>query len=190
LTTCCLFGEDNLSGIVTATLFLNIHQIKSWRHLMAQRSLNKVMLLGNLGRDPEVRYTSSGKAVTTFTVATSLRWRDQEGNDQERTEWHRVVAWGRLGEICGEYLSKGKQVYIEGRIQTRDWEDQDGNKRTTIEIIANDIIMLGGAGASQGRGSEDTQKKPAASSSIPQGETPRRTDDRISPPPPEDEIPF
>ena len=156
---------------------------------MAQRSLNKVMLLGNLGRDPEVRYTSSGKAVATFTVATSHRWRDQEGNDQERTEWHRVVAWGRLGEICGEYLGKGKQVYIEGRIQTRDWEDQDGNKRTTVEIIASDIIMLGGPGPTQGRG-EDAPKKHAPVSSKVQSEPPRRIEEKYTPPPPEDEIPF
>jgi len=159
---------------------------------MAQRSLNKVLLLGNLGRDPEVRYTASGKAVATFTVATSSRWKDQDGNDQERTEWHRVVAWGRLGEVCGDYLSKGKQVFIEGRIQTREWEDQDGNKRTTVEIIANDLIMLGGGGASEDRRGEESQRRqgPAAaarSSAAP----PRRSDDKFrEPPPPEDDIPF
>lgn len=157
---------------------------------MAQRSLNKVMLLGNLGRDPEVRYTSSGKAVATFTVATSQRWRDQDGNDQERTEWHRVVAWGRLGEICGEYLSKGKQVYVEGRIQSRDWEDQDGNKRTTVEIVAGDIIMLGGGGSGSGKGPEDAQKRFPAGSSKSEHESSRRIEDRSGPPPPEDEIPF
>lgn len=159
---------------------------------MAQRSLNKVLLLGNLGRDPEVRYTASGKAVATFTVATSSRWKDQDGNDQERTEWHRVVAWGRLGEVCGDYLSKGKQVFIEGRIQTREWEDQDGNKRTTVEIIANDLIMLGGGGASEDRRGEESQRRqgpPAAARSS--AAPPRRTDDRFrEPPPPEDDIPF
>lgn len=161
---------------------------------MAERSLNKVMLLGRLGRDPEVRYTSSGKAVATFTLATSYRWRNQDGNDQESTEWHRIVAWGRLGEICGEYLSKGKQVYLEGRIQSRDWEDQDGNKRTTVEIVAADMIMLGtGAGQGQSRGPDESRgrqgqgrepaKKPQDSS--------RKSDDRsYYPPPPEDEIPF
>ncbi|MFH0958575.1 MAG: single-stranded DNA-binding protein [Pseudomonadota bacterium] len=113
---------------------------------MAQRSLNKALLLGNVGKDPEVRYTASGKAVATFSLATSQRWKDQDGNDQEKTEWHRIVAWGRLGEICGEYLSKGKQVYVEGRIQSREWEDQDGNKRVTVEIVANDMILLGGTG--------------------------------------------
>jgi single-strand DNA-binding protein len=158
---------------------------------MAQRSLNKVLLLGNLGRDPEVRYTASGKAVTTFTLATSQRWRDQDGNDQERTEWHRVVAWGRLGEIAGEYLNKGKQVFVEGRIQTREWEDQESNKRTTVEIIASDIIMLGGTGFSQQRDSDDRSARPAARQSRPPGETQKKAEEGHSyPPPPEDDIPF
>ncbi len=159
---------------------------------MAQRSLNKVLLLGNLGRDPEVRYTASGKAVTTFTLATSQRWRDQDGNDQERTEWHRVVAWGRLGEIAGEYLSKGKQVFVEGRIQTREWEDQEGNRRTTVEIIASDIIMMGGSGYSQQRDADERSAKPAARQSRPAGETQKKAEEGQSyaPPPPEDEIPF
>jgi single-strand DNA-binding protein len=157
---------------------------------MAQRSLNKVMLLGNLGRDPEVRYTASGKAVATFTVATSLTWRDQEGTDQEKTEWHRIVAWGRLGEICGEYLSKGQKVYIEGRIQSRDWEDQDGNRRTTVEIVANDMIMLGGAGASQERGAEDSRRRAQPAGSKRQTAPGGAGERPYYPPPPEDEIPF
>ncbi len=158
---------------------------------MAQRSLNKVLLLGNLGRDPEVRYTASGKAVATFTLATSSKWRDQDGNDQERTEWHRVVAWGRLGEVCGEYLSKGKQVFIEGRIQTRDWEDQDGNRRTTVEIIANDMIMLGGSGGTQGRDYEERPRSQTPSRPRSGDSGTRRGDDsRHGPPPPEDDIPF
>ena len=158
---------------------------------MAQRSLNKVLLLGNLGRDPEVRYTASGKAVATFTIATSQRWKDQDGNDQERTEWHRVVAWGRLGEVCGEYLSKGKQVFIEGRIQTREWEDQDGNKRTTVEIIANDMIMLGGGNYSQDRQGESAQRRQGPAPSRAAGEGSKRVDERSNnPPPPEDDIPF
>lgn len=158
---------------------------------MAQRSLNKVMLLGNLGRDPEVRYTAAGKAVATFSLATSFSWRDQDGADQERTEWHRVVAWGRLGEICGEYLSKGKQVYIEGRIQSREWEDQDGNRRTTVEIIANDMIMLGGGGYVQDRGAEGTRSKPVSRPARRPEESPDRGNDRsYYPPPPEDDIPF
>ncbi len=156
---------------------------------MAQRSMNKVMLLGNLGRDPEVRYTASGKAVATFTVATSFQWRDQDGNNQERTEWHRVVAWGRLGEVCGEYLSKGKQVFIEGRIQSREWEDQDGNKRTTVEIIANDMIMLGGGGQSQSRTDQEQPRRQAPPSGRPAAPAARKIDDYY-PPPPEDDIPF
>jgi single-strand DNA-binding protein len=156
---------------------------------MAGRSLNKVMLLGHLGKDPEVRYTSSGRAMATFTLATSQTWRDQEGNDQERTEWHRVVAWGRLGEICGEYLGKGKQVFIEGRIQSRDWEDQDGNKRTTVEIIANDMIMLGGSGQGQGRSQSDYGQRRSEGQSRPAAEPRRQVDDRYVPPP-EDDIPF
>ena len=162
---------------------------------MAPRSLNKVMLLGYLGKDPEVRYTASGKAMATFSLATSFQWRDQDGNDQERTEWHRVVAWGRLGEVCGEYLSRGKQVFIEGRIQSRDWEDQEGNKRTTVEIIATDMILLGGA-AGQNRESRDYDERPQKRQPPQQrsrqgGEAPRRSDSsRYEPPPPEDEIPF
>jgi single-strand DNA-binding protein len=158
---------------------------------MAPRSLNKVMLIGHLGKDPEVRYTASGKAVATFTLATSQQWRDQDGNDQERTEWHRVVAWGRLGEVCGEYLSKGRQAFIEGRIQTRDWEDQDGNKRTTVEIVANDLILLGGGGQSQNRApSEGPRRQPSGGQSRGPAQAPKRQDDKYDPPPPEDDIPF
>ncbi len=158
---------------------------------MAQRSLNKALLLGNVGKDPEVRYTASGRAVATFSLATSQRWKDQDGNDQEKTEWHRIVAWGRLGEICGEFLSKGKQVYVEGRIQTREWEDQDGNKRVTVEIVANDIILLGGMGG-QGRPHEEGARKTAPTAGQSTGSTRSRTDDRGMnyPPPPDDDIPF
>jgi len=107
--------------------------------------INKVMLIGRLGQDPEVRYTPDGTAVANFSIATSEEWKDKNsGEKRERTEWHRIVAWRRLGEICGEYLSKGRQVYIEGRIQTRSWEDKDGNKRYTTEIIASDVQFLGG----------------------------------------------
>ena len=106
-------------------------------------SVNKVILVGNLGRDPEVRHTQTGKAVANFTLATSRKWRDKDGQQQEQTEWHKIVAWDRLAEICTEYLSKGRQVYIEGRLQTRDWEDKEGNKRWTTEIVALDMKMLG-----------------------------------------------
>jgi single-strand DNA-binding protein len=106
--------------------------------------INKAIIVGRLGRDPELRYTPSGVAVANFSVATSEEWKDKDsGEKRERTEWHRIVAFARLGEICGEYLAKGKQVYIEGRIQTRDWEDQNGVKRYTTEIVANQMQMLG-----------------------------------------------
>ncbi len=105
-------------------------------------SLNKVLLIGNLGADPELRYTPSGAAVANFTMATREQWTTKEGEKQDRTEWHRIVAWRRLGEICGEYLHKGSLVYIEGRLQTRSWEDRDGNKRYTTEIIALGMQML------------------------------------------------
>ena len=118
--------------------------------------INKAILIGRLGSDPEVRYTPSGVAVANFSIATSEEWKDRDtGEKKERTEWHRIVAWRRLGEICGEYLSKGKQVYVEGRIQTRSWDDRDGNKRYTTEIVATDVQFLGsrddaGAGRPQG----------------------------------------
>ena len=106
--------------------------------------INKAILVGNLGRDPEIRYTASGMAVANFSIATTERWKDKStGEMQDKTEWHKIVAWGKLGEICGEYLSKGRQVYIEGRIQTREWQDKDGNKRYTTEIVANEMKMLG-----------------------------------------------
>jgi len=104
--------------------------------------VNRVMLIGRLGRDPEVRYTQSGKSVTDFSLATNERWVDSDGNRQDRTEWHNIVVWGKLAEICGQYLKKGKLVYIEGRLQTREWDDRDGNKRRTTEIVANNMQML------------------------------------------------
>ena len=108
-------------------------------------SLNKTMLIGNLGRDPEVRYTQSGTAVATLSVATNERWNTAEGEKAERTEWHRVVAFGKLAEICGQHLAKGRTVYIEGRLQTRAWE-KDGDKRSVTEIIAGSVQVLGGNG--------------------------------------------
>src|SRR3990172_10055992 len=108
--------------------------------------VNKVILVGNLGKDPEIRYTPGGVAVANFTLATSENWTSKEGKKETKTEWHRIVAFGRLAEICGEYLNKGKQVYIEGRIQTRQWEDKDGNKRYTTEIVAQTMQFLGAAG--------------------------------------------
>lgn len=105
--------------------------------------INKAIIVGRLGKDPEMRYMPDGTAVASFSVATSEDWKDKAtGEKKERTEWHRIVAFRKLGEICGEYLSKGKQVYIEGRIQTRAWDDKDGNKRYTTEIVASDMQML------------------------------------------------
>jgi len=109
-------------------------------------SLNKVMLIGNLGRDPEIRYLPSGKPVANFSMATTEVWTNKDGKKEERTEWHRIVAFGKLAEICSEHLSKGRQVYVEGRMQTRDWEDKNGQKRTTTEIIALRMVMLGAKG--------------------------------------------
>lgn len=119
---------------------------------MSSRGVNKAILIGNLGADPEVRQTQSGRSVATFNVATSERWKDKQGTLQERTEWHRVVAWTPLAEIAGQYLTKGSQVYVEGRIQSRQWEDREGQKRYTTEIVANQMVLLGGRGGGSGGG--------------------------------------
>ena len=105
--------------------------------------VNKAILVGNLGRDPEMRHTPNGQAVVNFTLATSENWTDKSGERQERTEWHRIVVWGKTAEMCNQYLSKGRTVYIEGRIQTREWEDKDGNKRYTTEINAQTVQFIG-----------------------------------------------
>ena len=105
--------------------------------------VNKVILVGRLGRDPELRYTQGGQPVANFTLATDERWTNKDGERQERTEWHRIVAWRKLAEFCGEYLSKGRLVYVEGKLQTRDWEDKEGNKRKTTEIVADRINFVG-----------------------------------------------
>ena len=107
------------------------------------RGLNKVMIIGHLGKDPEMRYTPSGRAVTTFSVATNRSWVTTDGDRKTDTEWFNVVAWGSLAEICAQYLSKGKQVYVEGRLQTRQWEDSDQRQHVNVEIVANEMIMLG-----------------------------------------------
>lgn len=112
--------------------------------------INKVILIGNLGRDPELRYTASGTAVANFTLATHRKYKDRDGNMQEETEWHRIVAWARTAEIVNQYCQKGKQVYIEGRIQTRQWEDREGQTKYTTEIIAENLQMLGGPGGGGG----------------------------------------
>lgn len=104
--------------------------------------VNRVILVGRLGKDPEMRYTAGGAPVTHFSLATDESWKDQNGERQKRTEWHNIVVWNKLAETCNQYLSKGKMVYIEGRIQTREWDDKDGNKRRTTEIVASDMRML------------------------------------------------
>jgi single-strand DNA-binding protein len=129
------------------------------------RGINKVILVGNLGQDPEVKYMPSGGAVCNITLATTDSWKDKNsGEKQERTEWHRVVFFNRLAEIAGEYLRKGSQVYVEGRLQTRKWQDKDGQERYTTEIVASDMQMLGGRG---GSGSEDpTARNPGSSMNV------------------------
>lgn len=116
--------------------------------------INKAILVGNLGRDPELRYTSSGTAVANFSIATTERWTSKDGEKQERTSWHKIVAWGRLGEVCGEYLKKGKQVYIEGQIEYREYEDRDGVTRYVTEIKAREMQMLGRKGDEDAEGAD------------------------------------
>ena len=122
--------------------------------------VNKAILIGNLGADPEARYTQSGQAVTNFRIATSERWNDRNGQSQERTEWHRVVTFGRLAETCRDYLKKGRQVYVEGRIQTRQWDDRDGNKRYTTEIVAQTVRFLGGRAGGERSGPSEPPPYP------------------------------
>jgi single-strand DNA-binding protein len=126
-------------------------------------SINKVILIGNLGRDPEVRYLPDGAAVTNISVATTDTWKDKSGEKQERTEWHRVAFFGRLAEIAGEYLKKGSQVYIEGSLRTRKWQDKDGQDRYTTEIVASEMKMLG----SRGGGAEPMTREPAPAAAAP-----------------------
>ena len=158
---------------------------------MAGSGVNKVILIGNLGKDPEVRYTPGGQAVANFTIATNENWTDKQGQKQERTEWHRVVVWGKTAENCGEYLSKGRQVYIEGRLQTREWTNKEGAKQYTTEVVANPVggvvFLSGGDRSGGGRGA---------------GRSGSQSDDFGAPPPgideagsgparaPDDDIPF
>jgi len=142
---------------------------------MAGTGVNKAILIGNLGRDPELRYTASGTAVANFTLATNESWNNKQGEREERTEWHRIVAWGRTGELCAQYLSKGRTVYVEGRIQTREWEDREGQKRRTTEIVAQNVQFLGGRGGSGGGGGGPRDDEPP---------------DDGPPGPPDDDVPF
>ena len=120
------------------------------------KSVNKVILIGNLGKDPEVKYTPNGTALAKFSLATNERYKDKEGNWQDRTEWHNIVAWQRTAEIAGEYLKKGRSVYIEGRIQTRSWDDKEtGQKKYMTEIVAQDLVLLGGGGRGESGGDSE-----------------------------------
>jgi single-strand DNA-binding protein len=138
-------------------------------------TVNKVILIGRLGKDPEIKYLPSGAPVAKFTLATDEVFRDKSGEQQKRTEWHTIVAWNKLAEICGEYLTKGKQVFIEGSIRSRQWEDQSGNKRTAYEIVARNMTMLGSkADAERYAASEEraTPERPAAAAGTPSSEGP------------------
>jgi len=160
--------------------------------------VNKVILIGNLGADPEVRFTPGGQAVANFRIATSETWNDKNGQKQERTEWHRIVVWGKLAELCGEYLKKGRQCYVEGRLQTREWTDKENRKNYTTEVVANSVVFLGGRDAGAGEGMGRSRGSGAGSYSRGGGED-------FGPPPPgmddggmnqsgggngEDDIPF
>ncbi|MEE2821907.1 MAG: single-stranded DNA-binding protein [Acidobacteriota bacterium] len=133
--------------------------------------VNRVTLVGRLGQDPEMRHTTSGTPVTNFSLATNEKWKNQSGEPQERTEWHKVVTWNKLAEISSQYLTKGQLVFIEGRIQTREWDDRDGNKRYTTEIVASDMKMLGGRGDARPdvtpTGASESSPPPKASESSP-----------------------
>ena len=142
---------------------------------MASRSVNKVILIGNLGKDPELRYTSSGVAVASFSVATNESWKDPEGNTQERTQWHNIVAWRKLAEICGEYLKKGGKLYLEGRLQYRNYDDKNGVKRSVTEIVMDEMVMLDSRGAGAGAGAGATA--PAAGEAPSQDEPGGKIDD-------------
>ena len=147
--------------------------------------VNKAILVGNLGRDPELRQTPNGQSVVNFTLATSENWTDKSGERQERTEWHRIVAWGRTAEMCNQYLSKGRTVYVEGRIQTREWEDKDGNKRYTTEVNAQTVNFIGprtdgGGGGTSYPGRDENQASSAPANNPPMD----------SAPPVDDDIPF
>ncbi|MBI1732317.1 MAG: single-stranded DNA-binding protein [Gammaproteobacteria bacterium] len=156
------------------------------------RGVNKVILIGNLGNDPEVRYTAGGSAVANVSLATTESWRDKEsGEQQEKTEWHRIVFFGRLAEIVAEYLKKGSQIYVEGRLQTRKWQDKEGNDKYTTEIVANEMQMLGSRGGGSGaaastEGGGRAASAPAAAESRGKDKGKSKSDDEFV----DDDIPF
>jgi single-strand DNA-binding protein len=140
---------------------------------MSRGSVNKVMIIGRLGADPEVRYAPSGNAVANFNLATNRSFKDRDGNQQDQTDWHRVVAWTRLAEFAKQYLHKGMRVYVEGRLQYREWQDQNGAKRNTTEIVANDIQMLDSPG---GRAESGDQEKMPTDLEVPEDVEPAEDD--------------
>jgi len=152
--------------------------------------INKVILIGNLGTDPELRYTPNGQPVCNFSVATSDSWMDKQGQKQERTEWHRIVVWGKMGELCKEYLAKGRQAYIEGRIQTRQWNDREGQKRYTTEIIAQQVQFLGARGNNTFSGSSEAPTQARRPNDTPESQAATGGDYDFGPPPMDDDVPF
>jgi single-strand DNA-binding protein len=149
-------------------------------------SVNKVILIGNLGRDPELRYTPGGQPVANFSIATNESWTKKDGSGrEERTEWHRIVAWGRTAELCAQYLAKGRTVYIEGRLQTREWENKEGQKQRSTEIVANTVQFIGGA-AGGGAGAGGSAPRGGQGGGAPAG----GGGGFDGPPPADDEIPF
>lgn len=150
---------------------------------MARGTVNKVILIGRLGSDPELRYTPNGDPVANFRIATNRVWKDQEGNQQERTEWHRIVAWRKLAERCGEFLRKGSHVYIEGRLETRSWEDKNGNRRFVTEVITDRMQMLDAKGAVKVAEQAPPVEEVFEEKQLPQGEEIKESES-------EDEIPF
>ena len=152
------------------------------------RGINKVILVGTLGRDPEMRYTAAGKAIANTSLATNESWKDKNtGEKQERTEWHRIVVWGKLAELCNQYLTKGRQAFVEGTLQTRSWDDKSGQKRYTTEINAKTVQFIGGASAGAGAGaSKDNGGAPTYDSSMVNQEYDISTDTNFT----SDDIPF
>ena len=155
-------------------------------------SVNKVILVGRLGKDPEVKYTQGGSPVARFTLATDEVYKDRTGEQQRRTEWHNIVAWSKLAEICGEYLTKGKQVYIEGSIRSRQWEDQAGNKRTAFEIVAREMKMLGSRADSERAGMAASASSAPAYAGAEPASNDRSTPNEALPPSEitDDDVPF
>lgn len=150
-------------------------------------SVNKVIILGRLGQDPEMKYTPNGSAVCNFSLATTESWTDKSGQKQDRTEWHRIVVWGKLAELCNQYLAKGRQAFIEGKLQTRSWDDKDGNKRYTTEILASTVQFIGGqASANNERHVDSSFSQAAPSNNDMAGDYNIQTDAHFA----SDDIPF